>query len=37
MMINYEDARHILEFSPEGEHFLVDLVFWLERENQTKE
>lgn len=37
MMINYEDARHILEFSLEAERFLVDLVFWLERVSQTKE
>ncbi len=31
MMINYEDARHILEFSRERERFLDDLVFWLAR------
>ncbi len=37
MMINYEDARHILEFSPEGERFLKDLVFWLARETEVKE
>lgn len=37
MMINYEDARHILEFSPERERFLYDLVFWLARESDRKE
>ncbi len=37
MMINYEDARHILEFSPESERFLKDLVFWLARETEAKE
>jgi alpha-beta hydrolase superfamily lysophospholipase len=37
MMINYEDARHILEFSPERERFLNDLVFWLARESDRKE
>ncbi len=37
MMVNYEDARHILEFSPERERFLKDLVFWLARETETKE
>ncbi len=37
MMINYEDARHILEFSPERERFLNDLAFWLVRETADKE
>ncbi len=37
MMINYEDARHILEFSPEKNRFLNDLVFWLARETEAKE
>lgn len=37
MMINYEDARHILEFSPESERFLKDLVFWLARETEAGE
>ena len=37
MVINYEDARHILEFSPESERFLKDLTFWLIRETATKE
>ena len=37
MMINYEDARHILEFSPERERFLKDLAFWLVRETEIKE
>ncbi|MDJ0810121.1 MAG: alpha/beta fold hydrolase [Desulfobacterales bacterium] len=37
MMINYEDARHILEFSPERERFLNDLAFWLIRETAFKE
>ena len=37
MVINYEDARHILEFSPEKERFLADLVFWLNRETEIKE
>ena len=37
MMINYEDARHILEFSQERERFLDDLAFWLARETHGKE
>ncbi len=35
MIINYEDARHILEFSPEKDRFLNDLVFWLARETEN--
>lgn len=37
MLVNYEDARHILEFSPEKERFMADLVFWLARETDGKE
>lgn len=37
MVVNYEDARHVLEFSPEKDRFLADLVFWLARETEIKE
>ncbi|MBL0715982.1 MAG: alpha/beta fold hydrolase [Desulfosarcina sp.] len=37
MLVIYEDARHILEFSPEKERFLADLIFWLARETDDRE
>jgi len=37
MLVNYENARHILEFSPEKERFLTDLIFWLSRQSDDKE
>ena len=32
IVVHYEDARHILEFSPERDRFLGDLSWWLDRE-----
>jgi alpha-beta hydrolase superfamily lysophospholipase len=34
-LIEYEDARHILEYSPERERYFSDLADWLERHKET--
>jgi alpha-beta hydrolase superfamily lysophospholipase len=34
-LIEYEDARHILEYSPERERYFADLADWLERHKET--
>jgi alpha-beta hydrolase superfamily lysophospholipase len=35
LLVTYEDARHVLEFSPERERFFDDLAWWLTREEKA--